>query len=308
MKILVTGGAGFIGSHSVEALLAEGHSVRVLDNLSSGYLENVPSEAELLKGDVNDLAAVMKAAQGCDAILHLAALISVPQSVTQPLETIQTNTIGTGNVLEAARKLAIRRVVLASTCAVYGDAPGLKHEDTPANPISPYAASKLMAEQMGQLYARTYGLEYVALRYFNVYGARQRADSQYSGVIARWVTAIQADEPCIIYGDGEQTRDFVNVKDIARANKLALTAARMPMPAMICNVTTGQSVSLNQLVKTLQNATGRQIQTIYRPARAGDVRESIGTAERLHRWSDWHTEISLAKGLDELASLLLKSR
>jgi len=307
MKILVTGGAGFIGSHSAEALLSDGHSVRVLDNLSTGYLENVPSEAELLKGDINDADAVLKAARGCDAVLHLAALISVPQSVSQPIETLHTNTMGTGNVLEAARKLGVRRVVLASTCAVYGESVGRKREDMPTDPISPYAASKLMAEQMGQLYARAYGLEFVALRYFNAYGLRQRADSHYSGVIARWITAIQADEPCIIYGDGEQTRDFVNVKDIARANKMALMHQAMPTPAMICNVATGQSVTLNTLLQTLQDAAGRRVQTIYQPARSGDVRESLGTAERLRAWNGWDAEISLAAGLEELASLLLKS-
>ncbi len=189
MNILITGGAGFIGSHSTAAALAAGHAVRVLDNLSTGTPGNLPDGVDLHVGDVTDPAAVAAAVVGCDAILHLAALVSVPQSMREPAQTLQTNTTGTALLLAAAQEQRVRRFVLASTCAVYGDLPGRKDETAPLQPMSPYAAAKQMAEVWVQLYARAYGLETVILRYFNVYGPRQRADSPYSGVIARWCDA-----------------------------------------------------------------------------------------------------------------------
>ena len=223
MQILITGGAGFIGSHSVAAALAAGHTVRVFDNLSSGDRANLPANVDLTVGDVTDPAAVDAAVAGCDAVLHLAALVSVPQSMREPEATFQINAAGTANVLDAARRAGVRRFVLASTCAVYGDLSGVHDETSPTQPLSPYAGSKLMAETWAGVYARAYGMQTVVLRYFNVYGPRQRADSPYSGVIARWCTAASAGAPCRIFGDGSQTRDFVSVHDVAAANLLALT-------------------------------------------------------------------------------------
>ena len=223
MQILITGGAGFIGSHSVAAALAAGHTVRVFDNLSSGDHANLPASVDLTVGDVTDPAAVDAAVAGCDAVLHLAALVSVPQSMREPEATFQINAAGTANVLDAARRAGVRRFVLASTCAVYGDLSGVHDETSPTQPLSPYAGSKLMAETWAGVYARAYAMQTVVLRYFNVYGPRQRADSPYSGVIARWCTAAGAGAPCRIFGDGSQTRDFVSVHDVAAANLSALT-------------------------------------------------------------------------------------
>ncbi|MBK8047820.1 MAG: NAD-dependent epimerase/dehydratase family protein, partial [Anaerolineales bacterium] len=250
MKILITGGAGFIGSHTVQAALAAGHSVRVLDNLSTGLRTNLPVDVDLIEGDVNDTAAVAKALAGCDAVLHLAALVSVPYSMRDPVATFHINTEGAVTLLEAAHQCGIRRFVLASTCAVYGDLPGRKTEGSPVQPLSPYAASKLAAEAWVQVYARAYAMETVVLRYFNVYGARQRADSPYSGVIARWCSAAAAGRPCTVYGDGQQTRDFVAVQDVAAANLLALTA-ELPW-GEIFNIATGESITLNTLLQALE--------------------------------------------------------
>lgn len=298
MNILITGGAGFIGSHSADLALAAGHSVRVLDNLSSGSRANVPAGAELVVGDVTDAAQVRAAAAGCEAVLHLAALVSVPQSMREPGGTLAINTVGTANVLEAARAAGMRRFVLASTCAVYGDLPGCKEESSPALPLSPYAAAKLMAEQWAQVYTTAYGLPAVILRYFNVYGPRQRADSPYSGVLARWCAAVEAGEPCTVFGDGEQTRDFVSVRDVAAANLLALTGAEM-QPGTVYNVATGRSVSLNDILAALDAAAGRPVARQYAPARAGDILHSAGNSARLQACG-WRPQVTLAAGIAEL--------
>ena len=298
MQLLITGGAGFIGSHSVEAAKAAGYRVRVFDNLSSGNRENLPAGTELVVGDVTDWAQVRAAAEGCDAVLHLAALVSVPQSMRQPVDTLAINTAGTANVLEAARQVGMHRFVLASTCAVYGDLPGLKDEQSPVLPLSPYAASKLMAEQWAQLYTTAYGLETIVLRYFNVYGPRQRADSPYSGVLARWCTAVQSGETCTVFGDGSQTRDFVSVHDVADANLLALTSPDV-QPGTLYTVATGHSVSLNEILVELERASPRQMRKQYAPARPGDILHSSGSSARLQACG-WHPQVSLQEGIREL--------
>jgi UDP-glucose 4-epimerase len=195
MNLLITGGAGFIGSHTADAALAAGHRVRVLDDLSSGDRANLAKSVEFIEGDVADVATIAAAVTGCDAVIHLAALVSVPQSLREPVRTHHVNTAGTVTVLEAARQAGVPRFVLASTCAIYGDLPGRKTENSPTLPLVPYAASKLMAEQWVQLYARAYAMQTVVLRYFNVYGPRQRADSPYSGVLRAGVMPCARGSP-----------------------------------------------------------------------------------------------------------------
>jgi nucleoside-diphosphate-sugar epimerase len=312
MKILVTGGAGFIGSHTVDLLINRGINVRVFDNFITGSLNNLPTQflndgLEIFRGSINDIPSIERAIDGCDAVLHLAALVSVPQSLSQPTTTYHINTTGTINVLEAAYREGVKRVVIASTCAVYGDLPGKKAESTPTAPLVPYASSKLMAEEAAQIYARCYDLEVVRLRYFNVYGARQQADSPYSGVIARWCDRVSAGEPCMIYGDGEQTRDFVAVEDVARANHLALTIPfdRFDLPPQqvspLLNVATGTSVSLDRILDTLARITNTEIDRQYQPERSGDIRHSSANSDLLKQLG-WQPRITLDRGLRSILS------
>ncbi len=303
MNILITGGAGFIGSHTADAVLAAGHRVRVLDDLSSGDRANLAKSVEFIEGDVADAATVAAAVAGCDAIIHLAALVSVPQSLREPVRTHHVNTTGTVTALEAARQAGVRRCVLASTCAVYGDLPGRKTEDSPTLPLVPYAAGKLMAEQWVQLYARAYAMETVVLRYFNVYGSRQRADSPYSGVLARWCDSTRQEQPCTIFGDGSQTRDFVSVYDVAQANLLAATH-----PALVWgdlyHVATGQSASLNDVLDALDVVISKAgapqpVQRHYAPPRAGDILHSAGSSAKLQALG-WRPQVTLRTGLAEL--------
>jgi len=276
MHVLVTGGAGFIGSHLVEALVARGCQVRVLDNLSSGVAErlaHVGAAVELRTGDVRDAAAVTAAATGVEAIFHLAALVSVSQSVAQPLATFEVNHGGTLNVLEAARHSRVRRVVLASTCAVYGDTTRLPvHEHDPLAPMSPYAGAKLAAEQACTLYARLYGVETVALRCFNIYGPRQDPASPYAAVVPRFLAALRAGGQPTIYGDGLQTRDFIYVGDIVAA---LWAAATLPgVAGALYNVGRGEATSVLALANGLGALLGVPVRPTFVPERAGEVRHS----------------------------------
>ena len=301
-QLLITGGAGFIGSHSVAAAQQAGYRVRVLDDLSTGDRRNLPADVELIVGDIADATVTAQAVAGCDAVLHLAALVSVPHSMAEPVSTLRINTEGTAVLIEAARQGDVRRFVLASTCAVYGDLPGRKDATAPVQPLSPYAASKLLAEQWLQLYARAYGMETVIFRYFNVYGPRQRADSPYSGVIAKWCSSAQTGAPCVVFGDGEQTRDFVSVHDVAAANIAALTGDWRGADGAwgsVFQVGIGTSVSLNQLLDALQRAAGHPITRDYRPARPGDIIHSAGSSDRL-RQRGWQPRVDLETGLREL--------
>ncbi len=305
MNILVTGGAGFIGSHTVDALVAAGHQVSVFDNLSTGAAKNLAqhgAQVRLFEGDFRDAAQIRHAVleSQCDAIMHLGALVSVPRSLQVPLETFEINATGTAHVLDAARVSArVPRVVLASTSAVYGDVPGRKQEDAALMPLAPYATSKLMAEQLCEIYARCYGVPVVRLRYFNVYGPRQRADSPYSGVLAKWTDAIRDGRPCLVFGDGEHTRDFVHARDVARANQAALTAP-LPMANMLFNVATGASVSLNLILAALKQAADKPVEVEYRPAREGDIVHSSADNTRLCAAFAWKPMVPLAAGLAEL--------
>jgi UDP-glucose 4-epimerase len=298
MRVLVTGGAGFIGSHSVAQLLAAGHTVRVLDNLSTGKAEHLPPSVDLIVADVTDQTAVERATQGCDAVLHLAALVSVPQSLRQPVATFAINTTSTAYLLEAARQTGVQRFVLASTCAVYGDLPGVKDEQAPLVPLVPYSSTKLMSEELLRCYAHCYGITTVSLRYFNVYGPRQRDESPYSGVLARWCAAARTGQPCHVFGDGSQTRDFVSVHDVARANVLALTAPQASLDR-VYNIATGQATSLNQILSILRDLVGPDLICEHAPARTGDIMHSQGDSRHLQALG-WSPGVKLADGLGEL--------
>jgi UDP-glucose 4-epimerase len=298
MQVLITGGAGFIGSHTVATARSAGLAVRVLDDLSTGRRENIPADVELVVGDVADPECVRQAVAGCDAVVHLAALVSVPQSLGAPAETFRINTFGTAQLLEAARQAHVRRFVLASTCAVYGNLPGRQDEGAPTAPLVPYAASKLMAEQWVQVYTRAFGVEGVILRYFNVYGPRQRADSPYSGVLARWCAAVAAGEPCRVFGDGAQTRDFVSVHDVARANLMAANGADWAWGG-VYNVATGASSSLNEVLAALDSVAPGRVMRRYEAGRAGDILHSAGDSSRLQK-AGWRPTVTLEEGLREV--------
>jgi nucleoside-diphosphate-sugar epimerase len=296
---LVTGGAGFIGSHIVEALVADGCRVTVLDNLSSGHaanLEHLSERITFVKGDICDLALVEQVAAGCEVIFHEAAVVSVTQTVKDPLTSAQVNDLGTLNVLEAARRKRVRRVVLASSSAVYGDDPELpKHEGMMPKPMSPYAVQKLAGELYAGLYDSLYGLETVCLRYFNVYGPRQDPSSPYSGVISIFLTKAAGKQPPTIYGDGRQSRDFVFVKDVVNANLLAATAKAAR--GGVFNVGTGQFIRIAQLWDLICQMSAIGIAPEFGAARVGDILESVADIRRAENSLGFIPRFSFEKGL-----------
>ena len=300
-RALVTGGAGFIGGHIVERLVADGWDVRVLDDFSSGREDNlaaVHTQIELLKGDVRDAALVARAVEGCEVVFHEAAVPSVPRSVAEPVRTNDVNVNGTLNLLEQARQAGVRRLVFAASSSAYGDTPTLpKIETMPATPMSPYALQKYVGEGYCQLYASLYGLETVALRYFNVYGPRQDPDSEYAAVIPRFIRACLRGEPPHIYGDGEQTRDFTYVGDAVQANLLAADAPRASGHVM--NIGGGARTSLNQLLETIRQVTGTKVQAIHEPGRAGDVRDSLAALDRARDLLGYVPGVDLREGLQK---------
>ncbi len=276
MRYLVTGGAGFIGSNTVDELVRCGHDVVVLDDLSSGKTENlagVKADIEFMQHSITDLDKVRKACLGVDYVIHLAARPSVPRSVKDPLETNRINVNGTLNVLVAARDANVKRVVFAGSSSVYGETPALpKREITPPVPISPYGLSKLMGEMYGQVFQRVYGLEFVSLRYFNVFGPRQDPGSPYSGVLSLFNAAVMRGTPPTVYGDGEQSRDFTYVANVVQANLLACEASAAA--GLAINVGTGNRYTLNQTLALLERITGRPALAKYVPPRGGDIRDS----------------------------------
>jgi UDP-N-acetylglucosamine/UDP-N-acetyl-alpha-D-glucosaminouronate 4-epimerase len=276
LRYLVTGGAGFIGSNIVDELLRRGHSVVVLDDLSSGSEENlagVRSKIDLRIGSIIDLATVQSACAGADYVIHLAARTSVPKSVKDPLETNQVNIDGTLNVLLAARDAKVRRFVYAASSAAYGETPTLpKVESMQAEPISPYGVTKFVGELYAQVFGRVYGLENASVRYFNVFGPRQDPTSQYSGVLSRFMLAVLKGEPLVIYGDGEQSRDFTYIANIVDETLRACEAAGAS--GKVFNGGTGARITLNQVVKLLAKITGNKIPVKYDPPRDGDIRDS----------------------------------
>ena len=276
MRALVTGGAGFIGSNLVEELLGRGHEVKVLDNFSTGRRENLRAwngDVELIEGELRSYERVSNAVRGCEVVFHQGALPSVPRSVQDPITTSEVNIAGTLNVLLAARDAGVRRVVFASSSSIYGDLPGLPRvESMPVSPAAPYAVSKLAAEQYCSVATKVYGLETVALRYFNVFGRRQDPQSHYAAVIPRFITAMLDGRSPTIYGDGEQSRDFTHISNVVEAN---MRAAEVEAAAgHVFNVGAGQPHSLNELVATLNRLLGTDIEPQYTDRRPGDVRQS----------------------------------
>jgi nucleoside-diphosphate-sugar epimerase len=293
---LVTGGAGFIGSHLVQHLVSRGWSVRVLDNLSTGTRENLEGTgAELVVGDIREPKAVDEAVHGAEVVFHLAAMISVPESMTQPAECYRSNVLGSLHVLDMARRAGARRVVLSSSCAVYGNTDHPIDEDSETAPISPYAASKLSMEQAAKMMAVAYGLETVCLRYFNVYGPRQEPDSPYAAAIPTFIATMMAGRAPVIHGDGKQTRDFVFVGDIARANLLAAEA--QVEPGAVFNIGSGRSVSIQELVASLRALFPGIPEPTYGPPRPGDIRRSAGRIVRAGQALAYCPEIALKDGL-----------
>jgi UDP-glucose 4-epimerase len=296
---LVTGGGGFIGSHLVDRLLDLGHSVRVLDNFSTGHranLRHMLGHVELIEGDLRDPDTVRRAVQGAEIVLHQGALPSVPRSVNDPRTTNAVNVEGTLNVLLAAREAGVRRVVVASSSSVYGDTPTLpKVETMPPMPRSPYAISKLAAEQYTCAFASLYGLETVALRYFNVFGPRQDPSSQYAGVIALFCTAALRGEPYTLQGDGLQSRDFTFIENVVQANLLA--ASTPDVSGQVFNVACGERVTLLDMITILNGLAGRDIPAEHGPPRSGDVRHSLADIGKARRLLGYEPPIGFAEGL-----------
>jgi len=286
--MLVTGGAGFIGSHLVERLLADGHGVRVLDNFSTGSLANLPfapsvgSRLEIVEGDIRDLATVERVVTGAEVIFHQAAMRSVPRSVNDPLGANEHNVTGTLNVLEAARRRGVRRVVYASSSSVYGARPELpKREDQAPAPVSPYAVSKAAGEQYAAVWSRLYGVETVGLRYFNVFGPRQDPASEYAAVIPRFILWGLRGEPLEVHGDGSQSRDFTYVDNAVEANLLAARAEGVA--GEVFNVGCGQRTSLLQIIDRMEHLLGRRLARRHTPPRPGDVPHTLADVDRAKR-------------------------
>ncbi|MGH2485838.1 MAG: SDR family oxidoreductase [Ktedonobacterales bacterium] len=298
-RYLVTGGAGFIGSHIADALLREDADVRIFDDFSSGKERNLRRMApcvEIARGDVRDGEALRRAMDGVAVVFHLAAVSSVRRSVDHPIETSAVNITGTERVLLAARDAGVRRVVYASSAAIYGDSPApIQSEDALPAPMSPYAVHKLTGEHLCRAYAHLYGLETVALRFFNVFGPRQDPDSEYASVIPRFLAALTRGERPTIYGDGEQTRDFVAIENIVAANLLAATTPGISGAVM--NIGSGAATSLLDALRILGELSGAEILPIFEPARVGDIRDSMASIQRARDLLGYEPRVTLREGL-----------
>jgi nucleoside-diphosphate-sugar epimerase len=304
-NFLVTGGAGFIGSNIVRALLNRGDKVRVLDDFSTGRrenlnlpasLHNVAANLEVLEGDIADLPTCHKATQGIEYVLHQAAIPSVPRSVALPIESNRANIDGTLNLLVAARDADVKRLVFASSSAVYGNAPGFPRKETiPPAPLSPYAVQKLTDEHYLRLFYELYGLETVSLRYFNVFGPHQDPDSEYAAVIPRFIKAFLRSARPTVYGDGEQSRDFTYVDNVVHGNLLAVEAQNAPGKVM--NLACGGQLTLNQLLALLREITGSDVEAVYTDPRPGDVRHSWADIALSEQVLNYKTQVPLEEGL-----------
>jgi UDP-N-acetylglucosamine/UDP-N-acetyl-alpha-D-glucosaminouronate 4-epimerase len=292
---LVTGGAGFIGSHLVDELTRRGQRVRVVDNLSTGHRKNLPEDAEFLVGDLADLEVAKRAVAGIEYVLHQAAIPSVPRSILNPIESHRSNVDATLNLLVAARDAGVQRLVYAGSSSAYGNTPTLpKREDMPASPLSPYALQKLVGEQYARLFPELYGLSTVTTRYFNVFGPRQDPSSPYSGVISLFISALVDGRAPTIFGDGGQTRDFTYVSNVVDG---VLRACHHPAANGIFNIAVGDRVSLKDLFYTLRELVGSDVEPLYGPARAGDVRDSQADLTRARDILGYAPLVSLRDGL-----------
>jgi UDP-glucose 4-epimerase len=301
MKYVVTGGAGFIGSHIVEELAQQHHEVVILDNFFSGKMENIQpflnkKNVTLVKGTISDLSGLKKIFEGAEGIFHEAAIASVPRSIANPLASNEANVTGTLNVLVAARDCGVRKVLFASSSSVYGNTPTLpKREDMTPNPLSPYAVSKLTGEQYLKVFSEVYGLKTLSLRYFNVFGPRQDPKSEYAAVIPRFITKILSHESPTIYGDGGQTRDFTYVKDVVQANIRAMESEAQG----VFNVAYCKRIDLNELATIIMEITGITVPLVYEPPRTGDVRDSLADITRAQEAFGYAPDYSVKKGLKE---------
>ncbi len=300
-KVLITGGAGFIGSNLTEALLQRGHSVRVLDDFSTGKRENLifdqphPS-LQIIEGDLRDLGTCQKAVQGMEYVFHQGALPSVQRSVEDPETSNAINVGGTLNILLAAREKGVKRVMYAASSSVYGDTPTLpKHEEMPPNPLSPYALQKYTGEQYCRLFYQLYGLETVSLRYFNIFGPKQDPNSLYSAVIPKFIGALLQERSPIIFGDGEQSRDFTYIENVVQANLLAMSADHLHGETI--NIACGKRISLNQLASVLKEILGSEQSPIYEEPRKGDVKHSLADIHRGKEIINYEPKVGIEAGL-----------
>lgn len=301
---LVTGGAGFIGSHIVDRLVELGEDIRVLDNFATGKMVNIEhnlSKIELIRGSVVDMDTVRRAAEGVDFVLHHAAIASVPRSVDDPIASNEANITGTLNILVAARDPGVKRVVYASSSAVYGDTPSLpKIEDMPTDPLSPYALTKLTGEYYCRMFTKLYGLETVSLRYFNVFGPRQDPTSQYAAVIPKFLSLMLEDRQPVINGDGLQSRDFTYVANNVAANLLACT--QPGVGGEVLNIACGESFTLLELVDRLNGILGKSIEPVFGPPQPGDVRHSLADIGKARELLGFSPTVTFQEGLEKLAA------
>src|ERR1700682_1290267 len=299
MRYVVTGGAGFIGSNTVDELVRRGQSVVVLDDLSAGKEENLAesrSKITFIKGSITDIEVVRKAMHEAEYVIHLAARTSVPRSVKDPIETNRVNIDGTLNVLVAARDAKVKRIVFAASSSAYGETPPLpKVETMEPEPISPYGVTKYVGELYAQNFGRCYGLENVSLRYFNIFGPRQDPSSPYSGVLAKFCAAFLEDAPPVIFGDGEQTRDFTYVDNAVQANLLACEAPNVS--GKVFNIGVGGRFSLNQTVELLNKISGKNLEAKFEPARDGDIRDSQADISQAREFLGYDPPIAFEEGL-----------
>lgn len=302
--VVVTGGAGFIGSNIVEELLKRGHSVRVIDNFSTGRRENLApflKDIEIVEGDIRSIEFLRPPFRGSDFILHEAALPSVPRSIQDPVTTHEVNTTGTLNVLIAARDCGVKRVVYASSSSVYGNSEELpKHEGMTPNPMSPYACAKLAGEHYCRVFSRLYDLETVALRYFNVFGPRQDPKSQYAAVIPKFIEAIREGRQPVIYGDGGQSRDFTPVANVVAANLAACEVPLSTSSFLLCNVAVGERYTLNYLVSEICRLLGKRVEPVHDEPRPGDVRHSLASVKVLNERLGLIQHTAFPAGLEQL--------
>jgi UDP-glucose 4-epimerase len=309
-KWFVTGGAGFIGSHVVDALVARGDDVVVYDDMSTGKISNLDgSPAQVVIGDLRDGEGLGAALEGCTHVVHLGALGSVPRSISDPITTNAVNIDGTLNVLQAARTAGIDRVVYASSSSIYGNTPTLpKHEGMPFAPRSPYALTKVSGEEYGRIFSDVYGMSVVALRFFNVFGPRQRPDSQYAAVIPRWIDALMKNESPTVYGDGGQTRDFTYVANNVEAVIAASLADSKDVAGRAFNIACGSRFSLLELLDHLNEALGTKVAATFADPRAGDVRDSHAAIEAAHSAFGYAPKVDFATGIVETVNWFRSNR